>query len=109
MPLKIDYFMNSLNCSLSLILMMLTGCAHVDKLDANNSAPHTMEINTADNRQIEEFKGVGPLLGKRIIVEREKQRFENCADLISRVKGIGPLAARKYSESGLRVNGQICD
>lgn len=46
-------------------------------------------INTATQAEIETLPGIGPVLAKSIIAEREKKRFDKVEDL-RRVSGIGP-------------------
>jgi competence ComEA-like helix-hairpin-helix protein len=46
-------------------------------------------INTATQAEIETLPGIGPVLAKSIIAEREKKRFDRVEDL-RRVSGIGP-------------------
>ncbi|HEB78608.1 MAG TPA: topoisomerase [Methylothermaceae bacterium] len=56
-----------------------------------------ININKADAAAIaEELKGIGKAKAKAIVKEREKHGpFKNSADLIARVKGIGPATVKK--------------
>ena len=54
-----------------------------------------MNVNTATEAQIAGIKGVGPKIAAAIVKARP---FKNSADLIKRVKGIGP---KNYVKLGL--------
>ena len=64
-----------------------------------------VDINRADQAEIEQVKGIGPALSQRILDERQKGAFRDWADLIRRVGGIGPGNAARFSASGLTVGG----
>ena len=63
-----------------------------------------IDVNKADQAQLETVKGIGPALSERILAERKKSEFKDWADLRSRVKGIGEKTATRYSSEGLTVN-----
>ncbi len=48
-----------------------------------------INVNSADQRQLESLPGIGRILAGRIIEFREKQKFET-VDHLLQVKGIGP-------------------
>lgn len=79
-----------------LTLLLVLGCA---------SAQASVEINQADEAQLDSVKGIGPALSSRMLDERRKAPFRDWADLIARVKGMGPVAASRLSREGLTVNG----
>ncbi len=65
-----------------------------------------VDINKADQSQLESIKGIGPAMSQRILDERKKVAFKDWADLEARVKGISEKNAAKYSDAGLTVNGK---
>ncbi len=64
-----------------------------------------IDINKADQAQLESVKGIGPAMSTRLLDERKKSPFKDWSDMIDRVKGIGSGNAGKFSEAGLTVNG----
>jgi len=68
-------------------------------------AAHALEINKANQAELESLKGVGPAMATRILDERKTGDYKNWAELIERVKGVGPKSAAKLSEAGLTVQG----
>lgn len=66
-----------------------------------------VEINTADQAQLDSVAGIGPATSRAILEERKKNgNFKDWADLEQRVKGIGERNSVKLSAAGLLVNGQ---
>lgn len=66
-----------------------------------------VDVNKADQAQLDTIRGLGPAKTKAILAERDKNGpYKDWADLESRVKGIGEKNAMKLSEAGLQVNGQ---
>ena len=65
-----------------------------------------VDVNNADQAQLESVKGIGPAISAKIIAERKKGNFRDWADLETRVSGIGDKNSSKLSEGGLTVGGQ---
>ena len=70
------------------------------------SALAQIDINHATEAQLDSIRGIGPATTRVILQERERQPFKDWADLIARVRGIGKISARRFSEQGFTVNGQ---
>ncbi len=62
-----------------------------------------VEINKATRAELEALPGVGTALSERVMAERQKAPFKSWADLIERVRGIGPGSAARLSAAGLTV------
>jgi competence protein ComEA len=83
-----------------LLLALLAPCT----VQADN-AP--LEVNLANQAELEMLPGVGPSLSEAILAERRRGGpFQDWRALQRRVKGLGPATARRLSLVGLRVNGQ---
>ena len=65
-----------------------------------------IDINDANEAELDSIRGFGPPTTARILQERAKAPFSNWADLMRRVKGIKDARARQLSQEGLTVNGQ---
>jgi competence protein ComEA len=65
-----------------------------------------VDLNLANQAELEMVKGIGPQLSERILEERSRGRFADWADFIARLKGLGPTHAARLSAAGLRVGGQ---
>jgi competence protein ComEA len=63
------------------------------------------DVNTASKAELESLRGIGPLQATNIMNEREKGPFKDWADFKSRVKGVGDIASKRYSDAGMTVNG----
>jgi competence protein ComEA len=63
-----------------------------------------LEVNTANEAELDSVRGLGPSSTERILVAREQGPFKSWADLMQRVKGIKPATASKLSVNGLTVN-----
>ena len=65
------------------------------------------EVNTANQAELEQVKGVGPQLSEQLLQERARGgAFAGWEDLVRRMKGVGPARAARLSAAGLRVAGQ---
>ena len=64
-----------------------------------------VDVNKADQAQLESVKGIGTKLSTRILDERKKAPFKDWNDLIERVEGVGGPSAERLSKEGLTVNG----
>lgn len=69
-------------------------------------AAWALDINEANQAQLESLKGIGPAMSTRILAQRDQGPFKDWADLLARVGGIGPAVAKRLSAAGLTVNGQ---
>ena len=65
-----------------------------------------VDINKANQAELESVKGIGPSIAGKMLDERKKSPFKDWSDMVSRVKGIGEGNATKFSTAGLTVNGQ---
>ena len=65
-----------------------------------------VDVNTADQTQLQTIKGIGPAISAKIIEERKKGNFKDWSDLETRVKGIGDKNSATFSGGGLTVGGQ---
>lgn len=72
-----------------------------------SSAFAAIDINKADQAQLESIKGIGPAMSTRILDERKKGPFKDWNDVKLRVKGVGPATAAKFSKEGLTVSGAV--
>jgi competence protein ComEA len=64
-----------------------------------------VDINKANQAELEAVKGVGTATAGKIIDERKKGSFKDWADVMQRVGGIKDAKAGKLSTAGLTVNG----
>ena len=64
-----------------------------------------VDVNKADQAQLETVTGIGPKLSTRIIDERKNGAYKDWNDLIERVNGVGGSSAARLSKQGLTVNG----
>lgn len=65
-----------------------------------------VDANKASQAELESVKGIGPTVSERMLAERSKKAFADWSDLETRVKGVGPGNAAKFSSAGLTVNGK---
>jgi competence protein ComEA len=68
-----------------------------------------VEVNTANEAELDSVRGLGPSSTARILSARENGQFVNWADFMRRVKGIKPATAHKLSQQGLTVNSAPYD
>jgi competence protein ComEA len=64
-----------------------------------------LDVNQASAAELDSLRGVGPGLSTPLLAERDKAAFKDWADLIARVKGLGPGNAARLSAQGLTVDG----
>lgn len=64
-----------------------------------------VDVNKADQAQLETIKGVGTKMSTKILDARKSGAFKDWNDLIERVPGVGPGSAARLSNEGLTVNG----
>jgi competence protein ComEA len=66
-----------------------------------------LDINQATEAELDNLRGLGPAFTRRVLAARSQQPFKDWPDLMRRVSGMGPRVARKLSEQGLTVQGQV--
>ena len=66
-----------------------------------------LDINQATEAELDSLRGLGPAFTRRVLAARSQQPFKDWPDLMRRVSGMGPRVARKLSEQGLTVQGQV--
>lgn len=64
-----------------------------------------VDVNKANQAELESVKGVGPAMSGKILEARKSGAFKDWPDLAGRVKGIGSARAGKLSAEGLTVDG----
>ena len=64
-----------------------------------------VDVNKANQAELETIKGIGPAMSGKILEARKSGSFKDWPDLAGRVKGIGNAKAGKFSGEGLTVNG----
>jgi competence protein ComEA len=65
----------------------------------------SVDINKANQAELEAVKGVGTVTAGKILDERKKGSFKDWSDVMQRVGGIKDAKAGKLSSAGLTVNG----
>jgi len=70
------------------------------------SAFAAVDVNKANQAELESIKGIGPTIAGKMLDERKKSPFKDWTDMVTRVKGVGEGNAAKFSTEGLTVNGQ---
>jgi competence protein ComEA len=68
-----------------------------------------VEVNSADQSQLETVKGIGPSLSAKILAARKQGGFKDWSDLQTRVSGIGEKNSAGFSRNGLTVAGKAMD
>jgi len=66
----------------------------------------SVDINKANQAELEAVKGLGTVTAGKIIDERKKGAFKDWADVQQRMHGIKDARAAKLSNAGLSVNGE---
>jgi competence protein ComEA len=62
-----------------------------------------VDVNRANEAELDGIKGLGPSSTARILKARETGPFKSWADFMARVKGIKAATATKLSAAGLTV------
>ena len=70
------------------------------------NAALALDINQANEAELDSVKGMGPALSAKVLKAREEGAFKNWADLMKRVSGVRQNKAKQFSEQGLTVAGQ---
>ena len=65
-----------------------------------------VELNSANQAELEQLKAIGPSMSERLLQERSKAPFRDWSDLMARVPGMGARTAEKLSAQGATVQGQ---
>ncbi len=68
-----------------------------------------VDVNRANQAELETVKGIGPSLSGKILKARETGAFKSWSDMIERVSGVGPGNAAKFSQAGLTVGTAAFD
>lgn len=69
------------------------------------AAQAAVDVNKANQAELETVKGIGPGLSGKILDARKSGTFKDWNDLVDRVGGIGAGNATKFSQAGLTVAG----
>lgn len=64
-----------------------------------------VDINKANQAELEGIKGIGPGLSAKILEARKAGSFKDWNDVVERIGGVGPGNAAKLSANGLTVGG----
>lgn len=62
-----------------------------------------VDVNRATVQELQEVKGIGPVMAERIVKERSKGKFASWQDLQDRVSGVADGKSKQFSQSGLTV------
>lgn len=76
---------------------------------AAHAAQAAVDVNKANQAELESIKGIGPGLSTRILQARASGGFKDWNDMIERVSGVGQGNAARYSQAGLTVSGRGFD
>ena len=72
---------------------------------ASAAAFAVVDVNKANQAELESIKGIGPAMSTKILDARKTGSFKDWSDLQSRVKGVRAGNSTKFSHDGLTVNG----
>ncbi len=67
------------------------------------AAQAAVDVNKANQAELESIKGIGPGLSTKILDARKTGAFKDWSDLLDRVSGVGPGNATRFSQAGLTV------
>jgi competence protein ComEA len=68
-----------------------------------------VDVNRANQADLETVKGIGPGLSGKILEARKAGDFKSWVDLVERVGGVGAGSAARLSQAGLTVAGTAFD
>jgi competence protein ComEA len=68
-----------------------------------------VDVNRANQADLETVKGIGPGLSGKILEARKAGDFKSWGDLVERVGGVGAGSAARLSQAGLTVAGTAFD
>ena len=71
-----------------------------------NTQALALDLNQANEAELDGLKGMGPSLSRKVLVARQQQPFASWADFLRRVSGVGTAKAKLFSEQGLTIEGQ---
>ena len=71
-----------------------------------SSSAFALDINQANEAELDSIKGMGPALSAKVLKARAQGPFKDWPDLMQRVSGIRQNKAPQFSKQGLTVNGQ---
>jgi competence protein ComEA len=72
---------------------------------ASAAAFAAVDVNKANQAELESIKGIGPSMSSKIVDARKTGAFKDWTDLQARVKGVRSGNSAKFSADGLTVNG----
>lgn len=72
---------------------------------ASAAAFAVVDVNKANQGELESIKGIGPSMSAKILDARKTGSFKDWSDMQSRVKGVRAGNSAKFSADGLTVNG----
>ena len=64
-----------------------------------------VDVNRANQAELETVKGIGPGLSSKILEARKTGEFKSWTDMVERVSGVGEGNAARFSQAGLTVGG----
>ncbi len=86
-------------------LIQICLMAFVTLLLSTTSAS-ALDVNKASVEELQQVKGIGPVIAERIVKERRKGRFQSMADLQDRVTGVGPEIAKNLGKGSTLPTGK---
>ena len=72
---------------------------------ASAAAFAVVDVNKANQAELESIKGIGPSMSTKILAARKTGSFKDWTDMQTRVKGVRAGNSAKFSADGLTVNG----
>jgi competence protein ComEA len=94
MPEPLEPTMNLVKAILAAVLALASAAAFA-----------VVDVNKANQAELESIKGIGPAMSAKILDARKTGSFQDWADLQTRVKGVRAGNSAKFSNDGLTVNG----